>query len=71
MMIWSFPACLLASGLPLGGNNTGPTLEFQGINGSAGAADSTFHPGRRYLIWRNNHAYDEHLRGIIDRVNVA
>jgi len=26
---------------------------------------------RRYLIWRNNHAYDERLRRIIDRANVA
>ena len=26
---------------------------------------------RRYIIWRNNHAYDERLRPIIDRVNVA
>jgi len=26
---------------------------------------------RRYIIWRNNHAYDERLRRIIDRVNVA
>jgi hypothetical protein len=22
---------------------------------------------RRYIIWRNNHAYDERLRRIIDR----
>ena len=26
---------------------------------------------RRYIIWRNNHAYDERLRRIVDRVNVA
>jgi hypothetical protein len=26
---------------------------------------------RRYIIWRNNHAYDERLRCIIDRANVA
>jgi transposase len=26
---------------------------------------------RRYIIWRNNHAYDEHLRRIVDRANVA
>ena len=26
---------------------------------------------RRYIIWRNNHAYDEKLRRIIDRANVA
>jgi transposase len=26
---------------------------------------------RRYIIWRNNHAYDERLRDIIGRVNVA
>ena len=25
---------------------------------------------RRYIIWRNNHAYDERLRRIIDRANV-
>ena len=24
---------------------------------------------RRYIIWRNNHAYDERLRRIIDRAN--
>ena len=26
---------------------------------------------RRYIIWRNNHAYDERLQRIIDRANVA
>ena len=26
---------------------------------------------RRYIIWSNNHAYDERLRRIIDRANVA
>jgi hypothetical protein len=26
---------------------------------------------RRYIIRRNNHAYDERLRRIIDRANVA
>ena len=26
---------------------------------------------RRYIIWRNDHAYDERLRRIIDRANVA
>jgi hypothetical protein len=26
---------------------------------------------RRYIIWRNNHAYDERLRRIIDGANVA
>jgi hypothetical protein len=26
---------------------------------------------RRYIIWRNNHAYDERLRRIADRANVA
>jgi hypothetical protein len=26
---------------------------------------------RRYIICRNNHAYDERLRRIIDRANVA
>jgi transposase len=26
---------------------------------------------RRYIIWRNNHAYDERLRRITDRVNAA
>ena len=26
---------------------------------------------RRYILWRNNHAYDERLRQIIDRANVA
>jgi len=25
----------------------------------------------RYIIWRTNHAYDERLRRILDRVNVA
>jgi len=26
---------------------------------------------RRYIIWRNNHAYDERLRRIVDPANVA
>ena len=26
---------------------------------------------RRYIIWRNNHAYDERLRRIIAKANVA
>jgi transposase len=26
---------------------------------------------RRYIIWRNNHAYDERLRHIVERANVA
>jgi transposase len=26
---------------------------------------------RRYIIWRNHHAYDERLRRIVDRANVA
>jgi hypothetical protein len=26
---------------------------------------------RRYIIWRNNHAYDERLRRIVDRANAA
>jgi hypothetical protein len=26
---------------------------------------------RRYIIWRNNHAYDERLRRIVARANVA
>jgi hypothetical protein len=26
---------------------------------------------RRYNIWRNNHAYDERLRRIVDKANVA
>jgi hypothetical protein len=26
---------------------------------------------RRYITWRNNHAYDERLRRIIDRANIA
>ncbi len=26
---------------------------------------------RRYIIWRNNHAYDERLRRIVQRANVA
>ncbi len=26
---------------------------------------------RRYIIWRSNHAYDERLRRIVDRANVA
>ena len=44
-----------------------------------GALDSTNHAThkeqasmiRRYIIWRNNHAYDERLRRIINRANVA
>jgi len=26
---------------------------------------------RRYIIWRNNHAYDERLCRIVDRANIA
>ncbi len=26
---------------------------------------------RRYIIWRNNHTYDQRLRRIVDRANVA
>ena len=26
---------------------------------------------RRYIIWHNNHAYDERLRRIVDRANAA
>ena len=26
---------------------------------------------RRYIIWRNNHTYDERLRRIVDRANAA
>ena len=26
---------------------------------------------RRYIIWRNNHAYDERLRRVVDRANIA
>jgi len=26
---------------------------------------------RRYIIWRNNHAYDERLRPVVERANVA
>ena len=43
------------------------------------ALDGTDHPShkeqasmiRRYIIWRNNHAYDERLRHVVDRANVA
>jgi len=26
---------------------------------------------RRYIIWRNSHAYDERLRQIVTRANIA
>jgi hypothetical protein len=26
---------------------------------------------RRYIIWRDNHAYDERLRRIVNRANIA
>jgi transposase len=43
------------------------------------ALDGTDHPShkeqasmiRRYIIWRNNHAYDERLRRIVAKANVA
>jgi transposase len=43
------------------------------------ALDGTDHPShreqasmiRRYIIWRNNHAYDERLRRIVERANAA
>ncbi|HEY5988921.1 MAG TPA: hypothetical protein VIV12_21450 [Streptosporangiaceae bacterium] len=44
-----------------------------------GALDGTDHLShqqhasmiRRYIIWRNSHAYDQRLRRIVDRANVA
>jgi hypothetical protein len=46
---------------------------------STSALDGADHPShqqqasmiRRYIIWRNNHAYDQRLRRFIDRANVA
>ena len=43
------------------------------------ALDSTDHAShneqasmiRRYIIWRSNHAYDERLRRVVSRANVA
>jgi hypothetical protein len=43
------------------------------------ALDGTDHPShkeqtsmiRRYIIWRNNHAYDERLHRVVDRAIVA
>jgi hypothetical protein len=43
------------------------------------ALDGAGHPShqqqasmiRRYIIWCNNHAYDQRLRRFIDRANVA
>jgi transposase len=43
------------------------------------ALDGTDHPShqeqasmiRRYIIWRNNHAYDERLQQVVKRANVA
>ena len=43
------------------------------------ALDGTDHPShkeqasmiRRYIIWRNNHAYDDRLRRVVTRANVA
>jgi hypothetical protein len=26
---------------------------------------------RRYIIWRNNHAYDQRLRQVVTRANIA
>ncbi|MFE7312998.1 transposase, partial [Streptomyces sp. NPDC057555] len=26
---------------------------------------------RRYILWRNKHAADEHLRKVVNRANVA
>ncbi|MFE2839979.1 transposase, partial [Streptomyces mirabilis] len=26
---------------------------------------------RRYIIWRNRHADDRHLRAVVDRANIA
>ncbi|MFC9615318.1 transposase, partial [Streptomyces sp. NPDC005143] len=26
---------------------------------------------RRYIIWRNRHADDQHLQAVVDRANVA
>ena len=43
------------------------------------ALDGTDHPShqeqasmiRRYIIWRNNHAYDQRLRQVVTRANIA
>jgi transposase len=50
--------------------------QFTALRYFALAADHASHPEqasmiRRYIIWRNNHAYDEKLRRIVDRANVA
>ena len=49
------------------------------VHGAAVLRDGTGHAShkeqasmiRRYIIWRNNHAYDERLRQIVSRANVA
>jgi site-specific DNA-cytosine methylase len=61
-----------AGGLDLGVEHAGTALRYF-------ALDGTDHPThheqasmiRRYIIWRNNHAYDQRLRQVVTRANVA
>jgi hypothetical protein len=42
-----------------------------GIEKSGEPAPAGAWPIRRYIIWRNNYAYDERLRQVVARANVA
>src|SRR5579875_951750 len=47
-------------------------LRYFALDGTDhGRHERTGSINRRYIIWRNNHAYDERLRQIIERANVA
>jgi hypothetical protein len=56
--------------LHLTGGGSGPR------SAARAGTDHATHQGqasmiRRYIIWRNNHAYDERLRQVVARANVA
>jgi transposase len=46
-------------------------LRYFALDGTDHASHKEQNMTRRYIIWRNNHAYDERLRRIINRANVA
>ena len=40
-------------------------------NAATGPVTERLRVTGRYIIWRNNHAYDERLRQVVTRANVA
>jgi hypothetical protein len=46
-------------------------LRYSAFDGTGHASQQQASKIRRYVIWRNNHAYDQRLRRIVDRASVA